>query len=184
MYWYTRSAAREFHVQRLFFALWPAPALQRQLHALVDPLLPQTKGGRRLAVENLHLTLAFLGAVDAAKRPCIEQRANEIRAAPFQLLIDRLVFVKRKGILWAAPSHPVPALLDLVRALQDAQAACGLPRESREYQTHITLMRDLRHCPPALVSIPVVWSVQQFALVQSRTEVQGARYDVLRTWEL
>ncbi|MEK7758301.1 MAG: 2'-5' RNA ligase family protein, partial [Pseudomonadota bacterium] len=51
--------------QRLFFALWPDPVLQQRLAQAAEALLPRA-AGRRVRAENLHCTLVFLGAVEAA----------------------------------------------------------------------------------------------------------------------
>ncbi len=75
--------------QRLFFALWPEPALQQHLAMTAAALLPRD-AGRRVRAENLHCTLVFLGAVEAAQRLCLEDAASLVRAEPFTLTLDRL----------------------------------------------------------------------------------------------
>ena len=51
---------------RLFFALWPDSAMQAKLAAWAK----QAAGrGRAMRQENIHLTLAFLGATDVSHVP-------------------------------------------------------------------------------------------------------------------
>lgn len=169
--------------QRLFFALWPEAALQQRLYALARPVLEQARDGRRTRAENLHLTLAFLGSVDAKVRACLEQRAEEIRAPSFELVFERFGYF-RGGTWWAGTERAPPPLFTLVDALKAAQAACGLSPENHEYHAHVTLARDLRRRPPPLSFDPIVWPVRQFALVRSQTAPDGARYEVLRRWPL
>lgn len=169
--------------QRLFFALWPVPALQRQLAALPDQMLG-SRAGRRIPAGNVHLTLAFLGAVDATTRTCLEQGASTIHTQAFDLTLDTLGCFRRHGLLWTGTSRwPIP-LLELVAAIHAAQAACGLSPDPRAFQTHVTLARNLRRCPPERTIEPIVWPVQEFALVGSELGGGGARYHVLRTWTL
>lgn len=177
------DSASESKPRRLFFALWPTPALQQQLYALARPLLEQAQGARRTQAENLHLTLAFLGSVDAKGRACLEQRAEEIRVPSFELVFEQLGFF-RGGTWWVGTERVPSPLRTLVNALKAAQAACGLSPENREYQAHVTLARDLRRRPPPLSFDPIVWPVRQFALVRSQTAPDGARYEVLRRWPL
>ena len=51
---------------RLFFALWPPEDLQAKLAAWANKAAGK---GRAMRRENIHLTLAFLGATDAALLP-------------------------------------------------------------------------------------------------------------------
>jgi 2'-5' RNA ligase len=77
-------------LERLFFALWPPSALQRELAALADTALPPHRGGRRTYTQNLHLTLVFLGAADAATRARLERGADALHVLAFELQLDRI----------------------------------------------------------------------------------------------
>lgn len=174
----------EAAVKRLFFAFWPDKALRRRLYALGSDLLGDNRG-RQLPAENLHLTLAFLGYVDAGRQTCLEREASAIQSPAFTLTLDQAGFWPRKGILWVGGTPP-EELLALVRALQLGLTACGLEPETRPFQVHLTLARNVRRLrlernhPIA----PLAWPVRQFALVASQTLPDGARYEVLRIWEL
>jgi len=170
--------------QRLFFAIWPDAALQRRWHALAELPAHRAQSGRRTPRENLHVTLAFLGSVSAERRACLERAADAIRAASFELTLDRLGSFRRGGVWWLAPSELPPASLDLVAQLKSAQEACGLVPESRAYRAHITLARDVRRCPPPMSIASIVWPVRDFVLVQSKPGEGGSRYQALRTWPL
>ena len=61
---------------RLFFALWPPGDLQGRLAAWAR----QAAGkGRAMRRENIHLTLAFLGATDPVLFPQLTERARAVR---------------------------------------------------------------------------------------------------------
>ncbi|MEK7207600.1 MAG: RNA 2',3'-cyclic phosphodiesterase [Pseudomonadota bacterium] len=170
--------------RRLFFALWPGQSLQQQLYELAGQTL-KANAGRRVAAENMHLTLAFLGAVTEPDQARYEAAASAVRGSAFTLTFDQLGCFRRAGILWVGPSQIPAELLALVRDLNQALQACGFTLESREYRAHLTLARDVRHCPDcASVLSALVWDVRHFALVQSHTGSHGATYEVLRRWDL
>jgi 2'-5' RNA ligase len=169
--------------QRLFFALWPDQEIRKHLCALADDALPQGVG-RRVQAENLHLTLAFLGSVEAKMRHCIEEVASDIRARRFTLTFERLGCWQRTGVMWVGPLQQPEDLIFLVDTLNSALAGCGMSTEKRAYQAHLTLARKVRRCRRGHAIAPIVWDVNRFCLVASRTYAEGARYEILRSWEL
>jgi len=170
--------------ERLFLALWPEAALQQRMAALVDTVLAARGGGRRAPLANLHMTLAFLGSVDGAVRQRLERQADGVRRPGFELVLDRLGCFRRRGLLWVGAAGVPPPLLELVADLRAAQVACGLTPDERDYRAHVTLARHLRRCPQPMGIEPIVWPVQEFVLVRSNLGAAGARYDVLRAWQL
>src|SRR3989344_2637108 len=168
--------------QRLFFALWPPAELSHELYRLAGNSLRDD--GRRVAPENIHLTLAFLGSVDALFRECAEQAAAAIRGESFTLRLEQLGSWPKSGILWVGPGETPAPLLDLVRQLNAALAGCGYEAETRPCAAHLTLARKVHaHHAPHIVE-PRTWEIDRFHLVQSHTHADGARYEILRTWKL
>jgi len=169
--------------QRLFFALWPEPALQQRLAQAAAALLPRA-AGRRVREENLHCTLVFLGAVEAAQRLCLEDAASLVRAEPFTLTLDRLGYFRRPQVAWLGCTTTPAALQALVAGLSYGAASCGFPPEQRPYEVHLTVARKLRRDPGRLPLMPIAWPVKQFALMESVSEPDGVHYRPLRFWEL
>ena len=168
--------------QRLFFALWPDPAVRAALAGVTAGLkLPR---GRLTPPQNLHVTLVFLGAADAARRACVEAAAGAIQAEGFAVTLDRTGWWRRPQVFWAGSSVTPPPLLDLVRALQAGCEACGFPRENRPFEVHATLARKVPAEPPALDLEPIPWPVDHFVLVESALTPAGSEYRVLRSWPL
>ena len=59
-------AAKAAPTRRLFFALWPDPALQAGIAETAERIARTRKiEGRTIAAERLHLTLLFLGVVSS-----------------------------------------------------------------------------------------------------------------------
>jgi 2'-5' RNA ligase len=177
-----KSSSRP-ETRRLFFALWPPIELSRELYQLAGNAL-QGGAGRRVLPENIHLTLAFLGSVDASFRECAEAAAMAIRATPFTLMLEQTGHWLKSGILWAGPRQTPPPLLQLVRELNAGLAGCGYEAEQRPYVAHLTLARQARprQAIPSMKSH--AWEINQFHLVQSHTQADGARYEILRSWSL
>ncbi|MBH9328471.1 RNA 2',3'-cyclic phosphodiesterase [Pseudomonas aeruginosa] len=163
---------------RLFFALpCPPPLAERIGRWRDDPPLP----GRQVATAHLHLTLAFLGQVPAARLEALLDMAAAIEAAPVDLCLDRLLRW-RNGILLLAPSQPPGALLR--RALRSGLAELELPVETRPFSAHLTLARDaapLEDVPPPPT---FVWQVDHFSLFCSQNDAAGVRYRTLGRWAL
>lgn len=170
--------------QRLFFALWPAPAVARRLHAAARDAHAGC-GGRLMRLDTLHMTLAFLGEVAVACRAQIEAAACGIAFSPFVLEVDRIGYWRHNRILWAGCSSAPPGLNLLADALADNLRAAGFALEERPFAAHATLLRTVGNAPRELPPLqPIVWPVADFALVASHRSVAGSRYEVLRRWAL
>lgn len=170
--------------QRLFFALWPEPGLQQALAAQARRALGERRA-KRVSAENLHITLAFLGEVDAATRGCAEGAAGRVAAVPFTLRIDRLGYWPRKGLLWAGPTQQPPELEALVADLGQALAAdCGYRPDKRPFRAHVTLARKVPKMPGRIAIEPLEWPVARFALVASALGTGGASYTIVSEWPL
>ncbi|MCP4696381.1 MAG: RNA 2',3'-cyclic phosphodiesterase [Gammaproteobacteria bacterium] len=170
-------------VQRLFFALWPDEALREQLRELRRPYLMNKKNGKPVHCKNLHITLSFLGNIEASRRQCLERVADSIQAQNFILRLDRIGYWPRPRILWAGASSAAGPLQTLVEELDHGLEACGMVPESRAYKAHLTLARKYRNGPLKPLTIqPLDWTVSDFALVESHTHPDGVQYKVLRRW--
>jgi len=169
--------------QRLFFALWPEPALQRALAAEAREALGKRRS-RRVPEENLHVTLAFLGEVGPEARVCLEEAAGDIAGEAFTLSMDRLGFRPGRNMLWAFPARTPEALERLADDLGAALEACGLERDKRPFRAHMTLARKAQRMPRQRAIDPVHWRVERFVLVASELGPQGSAYSLLREWPL
>ncbi len=98
--------------------------------------------------ENLHLTLAFLGEIDAGQvesAGAVVQAAAEGRA-PWRLrwtAPGAFPSASRPRVLWLGVDGG-EALREVHRALAEALAGAGLPVEERAFRPHLTLARVRR----------------------------------------
>ena len=167
-------------ILRLFFALWPDDATRDAVDR-VGRVLHKEWGGRRMRTDTLHLTLAFLGATPARLLQVLLPGVDAIRAEPFELVFDRPGYWRHNRIGWLGASQTPPQLGELVAALNTTLQAAGLAIDPRPYAPHVTLLRNARGGDPPACE-PVRWPVRDFVLVASRTEPEGARYEVVRRW--
>ena len=167
--------------ERLFFGIWPPEETRRALDALQHRLPAQGRSPHPL---DLHLTLVFLGELDAETRACVEGVAETLRAVPFELEIDRLGYWPRPRILWAGPAETPAALIRLVADLQDGLKGCGLEPERRPYAAHVTLRRKAHAAHFQALDRPIPWPVREFVLARSGRTREPPRYEILRRWPL
>jgi len=168
---------------RLFFACWPAPALQRQLHD-VGNILKLQIGGRVSRSENIHLTLAFLGDVAAGQFPVLQQLAGSIVAPAFTLPLERLGCWPDGGIGWLAPDEVPEGLLQLVRQLNEALQRAGFRTEKRRFRPHVTLLRKANKSWRSTLAAPLRWEVDAWVLVASTLDQHGSTYRIVGSWPL
>jgi RNA 2',3'-cyclic 3'-phosphodiesterase len=171
--------------QRLFFALWPSMELRAALASLRDELTVGHGSIKPVPTANLHLTLVFLGATDAATRVCYEQAVDRVTGVTsFSIQLDTVGHWQRGGIFWIGSRVVPPALSLLYDKLVSALGPCGFRPEARPLSAHVTLARNMRP-PPLQCKAPLlVWRADEFCLVKSVTYPEGARYEILRCWRL
>jgi 2'-5' RNA ligase len=169
--------------RRLFFALWPDEAVRLAL-VRISRQLAVPPGAKRMVPDNLHLTLAFIGTQGQEVQACLEQQAAAIQIPPFTLTFDQIGFFAKPQVVWLGDRNPPAPLLQLAQALKRAQINCGLQPEARPFQTHLTLLRKVRHAPEPSQPAPVTWPASEFVLVASETLPEGAHYRVIRRFSL
>lgn len=166
---------------RLFFALWPDAAARAGLAAWSRELRALC-GGRAPHPQDLHLTLAFLGSVDAERFGTLERAAAEVAPRAATLVLDSPGYWKHNRIAWAGASSPPPELESMVVDLRGALARSRIAFDAKRFVSHVTLLRDARD-PPSLPALePVSWEVRGFVLAGSSQRSGGGRYDILRSW--
>ncbi|QQS54199.1 MAG: RNA 2',3'-cyclic phosphodiesterase [Candidatus Competibacteraceae bacterium] len=165
--------------RRLFLALWPGDAERRQLAEQAAAVA----GRRRVRDANLHLTLVFLGATDAARLAAYEAALSDLAVPTLELTLDRYGYWPRPRILWLGASRTPPALYELVAELHRRLRGCGFAPERRAFQAHITLARQFSGpAPTQPPAVPIRWRVGEVALVESQSSPEGSCYRVLRRW--
>ena len=176
---------------RLFIALRPPPAIRAALLGLMAGI-PEA---RWQSDDQLHLTLRYIGEVDARAADEVVLAVNGLRApAPTVALngVGRFGGARGGDTLWAgvAPAAPLAALH---KKLDQALARIGLPREGRAYLPHITLARLPRRAPEPAVAAFLArhaglasdgFTLDAMILYESRLGREGAHYEAVARWAL
>lgn len=174
---------RENH-RKVFFALWPDAAGRAALAAW-QPALRRLCGGREMQTENLHATLVFLGDVAEYRLEAMQLAAQEVQGRGFELRLTAARYWGHNHIVYAAPDAVPQPLFELVNELEQRLRKHRFHFEQQAYKPHVTLLRHARWDDTGLPFMsPVRWQFDDFALVQSLSDEQGARYEVLARFPL
>jgi 2'-5' RNA ligase len=168
---------------RLYFALWPQEALRQRLHEAAATIAVDSRG-RRVPRANLHLTLHFIGNVYVAQMECLQRAARLVRAAAFDLTIDRQGYFNKSRVAWLGCSHPPVALDDLHQQLGRHLQSCEYRPEMRPHQPHVTVARKTGLIATKADFAPVDWCVTEFALIEVQAIDNGVQYRAIETYPL
>jgi 2'-5' RNA ligase len=161
---------------RLFIAVWPPEEVVADLTALHRK---DQRGVRFVVPESWHITLRFLGEV----RPDDVRAALEgwsMPAATVRLGPAVDVLAERALVL------PATGLDDIADEVAERTAHLGEPPRKR-FIGHLTLARvkPYAQMPRVLGSmLDTEFLADEVALVQSRLDPAGARYETIDTWPL
>ncbi len=168
--------------QRVFFALRPARAARE---ALLN--LPGDAGigtGRLQHVDDVHMTLVFVGSLDEARLNRLRASAAGISGVAVRLEMDRLEYWPRPRIACASVSHPPAALLDLHRHLVGVLREADFSMESRAYRPHVTLMRKSSPFDDRPLAETIRWRADRFLLYASAMDGRLPRYRPIQEFSL
>lgn len=163
---------------RLFVAVWPPDEVLEQLRALPRP---DTPGVRWSTEDQWHVTLRFLGQVDAVQDvrdalASIELPAAEVTVGPATKRLGNAVLM--------LPVHGVDDLAHEVLRVTDEI----VPAEERHFTGHLTVARARSRgaIPKGLEgsAFDASWIAPSFALVRSQTKPSGAVYTDVETYPL
>lgn len=188
---------------RLFIAVEAPVAVREAAEAAIAELRP-CGDVRWTPVENLHLTLKFLGETAEDRIPTIQKNLAEI-ANDFSVFVIRLgrpgAFpnARRPQVLWLGLEGGIPPegrLADLAKALDSRMVFLGFPPETRPYRAHLTLGRvrsqrgisalakRLAELHSGMAVTEVLWPIREICLVESHLQPGGSRYETLGRWKL
>ena len=168
---------------RTFLALAPEPEAALAIEHWRARHWPHA--GREVPIENLHVTLCFLGEVDEARLERLVLALDETLLEPLglTLLLDEPLWRADAAMTWLAPSAPPAALLALVKRLRGLAGRVGIRVDKRAFRPHVTLARRVEMPPPAPLSAPrLSCRFERVTLFESRRDGDGARYRELCAW--
>lgn len=144
-------------------------------------------GARWTTVENQHVTLNFLGWIEARLLPDVTAAVDATgdAHAPAEVSLSGLgAFprARRARVLWAGIEDPRGLLPALAHDLGERLRAVGYEPEERAYTAHLTLARfkEPRAVElPELPGPPSAFTADRITLFRTRLSPSGARYEVM-----
>ena len=160
---------------RCFIAAWPDAPTRIALAAVSDDVRQRVAYGRAMSIEDLHLTLAFVGNLSSEVAFAAADAIAQVRFKPFTWRLDTLGFFDQAGVVWAGaarrPVKPLLALAGHARAVLDEFA---IDYDRRPLVPHVTLLRGVRSFEPERIQ-PILWRIETIALYRSAAG-EASRY--------
>ena len=167
--------------KRLFFALLPDKEVHDQLIEL-SRSFPIVKGMRPVPNNNLHITLQFLGDLEASERKCLEKKTVQTFVQPFSLRLDIYGYLKLSQILWLGCSSYPRELTRLVNHLKSIGEHCGVKIDEHIYKPHVTLFKKVPKADFPDIPFTITWHATEFHLLESVMDKNTIRYNTLVTY--
>lgn len=173
-------------MHRLFVACVPPPAIcQMLLDSMAGVEGGGVEGARWQAQAQLHMTMRFIGDVDAMVAERIADHLSGVRGHAFAVALNGVGYFEKRGkahTLWAGIA-PAEAATALHHKVDRALVSIGLPAEQRAYRPHITLARLSR---PVEALAPFLrthadlgsppFTLDRFSLLESLPTADGRHY--------
>ncbi|UCG86320.1 MAG: RNA 2',3'-cyclic phosphodiesterase [Gemmatimonadota bacterium] len=183
---------------RLFVAVNLPDTLRKAAWNSAAPLRDGRLPVKWVGVDALHLTLKFLGEVDAGRRAEVQDAVDAAASGTTQFALPVLGFgafpnPRRARVIWLG-CDSVPELELLQHRVEQRMSDIGFPLEVRPFHPHLTLGRVRRDARPAsLAGLDDLLQRLQFQaqtvvksvdLMQSELSRAGARYTRLHCAKL
>lgn len=168
---------------RVFYAWVPAEAVRAQFATLAREVARRCRG-RAISGDHVHLTLAFLGDVDAGVLPKLRAVGDRLSHVGGILEFDGLGGWRASGVAWVAPTQVPSGLLAMHAALRAALVDAGFDVDTREFRPHLTLARRCMQPQTRARCPPIQWPIDRLCLIASELKPDGPRYTELAAWPL
>ena len=187
---------------RTFVAVELSDSIKAHIAADIAQLRQEQIDNMRLVrPEGVHLTLKFLGDIDANRVPTVAEAMTQAAArhAPFSLALGQPgVFpnANRARVLWIGVEGDLQLLRLLQSDIEEALIATGFPPEKQRFNPHLTIGRmhhrasreDRRRATEALAALTLpedrTIAVNAISLMKSTLLPGGAIYDRIVHTEL
>ncbi|GHO84530.1 RNA 2',3'-cyclic phosphodiesterase [Dictyobacter formicarum] len=131
---------------RTFIALEMDEHMRRHLNGFIQQMAPVLPGLRWVDPRSIHLTLAFLGELDAEQLVLAYEAAQlaALRAHSFSYSLTKPGIFgspRQPRVLWMGIEESSGSLKRLYRLLQRELVQRGFAEESRPFSPHLTLAR-------------------------------------------
>jgi 2'-5' RNA ligase len=174
--------------------LFVAVDIPEDIRNLVCGMGGTIPGARAVPLEQLHLTLKFIGDVESGMLQDIKEALTEITTPPFSICLKSVGHFPPRGtprVLWVGVD-PVNEAIILRNRIEKVLFDVGIPRETRKFSPHVTLAR-LKDSPLQRVARFLAgnslfesppFTVHEFLLYSSTISRRGAIHTVQACYPL
>lgn len=174
------------------------PEIRERLAQVQRPLVATGADVKWVEIENLHVTMKFLGEVPEDKVEAIIAQADEVsrEAKEFALGLGGLgAFPTQRAprVVWVGLTHGIDELRVLARGLEARLERLGFKPEGRPFSAHVTLgrVRSPRGRDALAQALQAgreceigTMNVENFDLMQSVLGRGGPQYSVVQEFRL
>ncbi|MFC1867433.1 RNA 2',3'-cyclic phosphodiesterase [Thermodesulfobacteriota bacterium] len=184
---------------RSFLAFELPNDIKRTVKQVSEEIRRSTLDVRRVKVDNIHLTVVFIGNIRAEDLSVIQVAIEKacFRFGPFDISaigIGAFPNTRRPRVLWLGLDGEIKRLSSLKDELHKQLKPFGLKEEKRSFKPHLTLarFRKLRKGGKELDDIirrykdlnGPVNHIDELILFKSELRPEGAKYTKLKSWLL
>lgn len=186
---------------RIFYAVELPQDVRARIAAHVARLREATQAELKVSwerAEKLHLTLKFLGEIEAARVEALTRAANHVAGAAgkFELSLQEAGAFPPRGnprVLWLGLHDDTGRLAQLQERLEAECERENFPRETRPFRPHITIARirvpnaAARHVAGLHRETnfpPATFDAGEVVIMRSELGAGGSRYTPLSRHEL
>jgi 2'-5' RNA ligase len=193
---------------RIFVAVDIEDSIRARITTFMQGLEGFAPDARWVRPESLHVTLKFIGEKSEQDVEKIMRTLADVRGQTMEISMRGYGFfptAKSARVFWVGIESG-PALGAAAKAVDDAMANLGIPREERPFSPHLTLARggggsgnprklkgdkpnrSFQRLQEKLASMPTpdfgTMTAREFSLFQSHLGRGGARYEKLASYGL
>jgi 2'-5' RNA ligase len=183
---------------RLFFAVKVSDAIKADIREAIASFPLRNPPWRWIHVENMHVTLKFLGEVDEKIVPDLKKVATDAasRTHPFRVAYGAFggfPNLSRPRVIFFEAKEGTRELAAIAALLEAGIEPLGIPRENRPFTAHLTVARIKEPLPRDVVerlgAVPplpatATQDVDRFLLMESHLARQGATYEEIGSFPL
>ncbi len=180
---------------RLFLAIQINQEVINKIEQFVKPIQKEFPKLKWVAIQNIHITLKFLGNVEITKIHLLKKSLENIKIPSFNLMIKNTGCFPNSSkprVLWIGVENPDNNLKSLYNQIETTLQALNYPKESKPFEPHLTLAR-IKDNPHKSFSDIITRhqsvylgesTVNHFDLMESTLTPKGAIYKTLFQFQL
>ena len=172
---------------RAFLALLPERDSALAIDAWRERCWPAV-GGRAVPVQNLHLTLCFLGEQSPAKleklgRLLDEAGRGKLSGGRRDMTLDAAGWRPDSRVAWLESGSAPGSIAGLAKSMRTAAGRAGIRTDKRAFVPHVTIARGVDVPPPPPTESPSIeLTCGPVALMESVRGRDGVRYVEMASW--